>query len=66
MLNIHIITGPNIYFEKLHKYDGVIYRSITANIDIPNAPKKLKAFIQKVPKILAWKQSVIDYAVGLN
>ncbi|KAG1055541.1 hypothetical protein G6F43_002512 [Rhizopus delemar] len=45
--------GPNIYFEKLHKYDGVMYRSITANIDIPNAPIKLKAFIQKVLKLLA-------------
>ncbi|CAO3696422.1 unnamed protein product [Rhizopus microsporus] len=58
--------GLNIYFEKLHKYDDVMYRSITANIEIPNTPRKLKAFIQEVPKILAWKQSVINYAIDLN
>lgn len=58
--------GLNIYFEKLHKYDGVMYRSITANIEIPNTPRKLKAFIQEVPKILAWKQSVINYAIDLD
>jgi hypothetical protein len=43
-----------------------MYRSITANIEISNTLRKLVAFIQKVPKILTWKKSVINYTIDLN
>ncbi|KAG2198347.1 hypothetical protein INT46_008225 [Mucor plumbeus] len=64
--NIKKLTEYCKYFEKIHKYDDVMYSSITENSEIPNALRKLVAFIQKVPKILTWKKSVINYAIDLN
>ncbi|KAG0930096.1 hypothetical protein G6F57_012031 [Rhizopus arrhizus] len=54
--------GLNIYFEKLVKSDGVMYITIDVNMEIPTTPRKLVAYINKIPKILA----VINLAINLN
>ncbi|KAG1289377.1 hypothetical protein G6F65_000201 [Rhizopus arrhizus] len=50
--------GHYIYFEKLLIFDDTMYRKIDATMEIPNTPRKLKAFIKEIPSILAWKEAV--------
>lgn len=45
----------HIHFKRLIKFDGTMYRKIDATIEIPNTPRKLKAYIKEIPKIFAWK-----------
>ncbi|KAL0088350.1 hypothetical protein F4703DRAFT_1915457 [Phycomyces blakesleeanus] len=55
--------GHTIFFEKLVKYEDNMYRIVDATIEVPNTPRKLVAFIKKIPLIVAWKQAVIDYVI---
>lgn len=43
-----------------------MYRKIDATIEIPNTPRKLKAYIKEIPKIFAWKQAVINHVIDMN
>jgi hypothetical protein len=43
-----------------------MYRTIDVNMEIPTTPRKLIAYINKIPKILAWKLAVINLAINLN
>ncbi|CEP10658.1 hypothetical protein [Parasitella parasitica] len=58
--------GHYIYFEKLLIFDDTMYRKIDATMEIPNTPRKLKAFIKEIPSILAWKEAVTSHALNLN
>ncbi|KAI8645556.1 hypothetical protein BD408DRAFT_338648, partial [Parasitella parasitica] len=58
--------GHHIYFEKLVDVNGVMYRTIDVNMEIPTTPRKLIAYINEIPKILAWKQALINHAISLN
>jgi hypothetical protein len=53
----------SIYFEKLTRYNGSMFRTIHATIEIPTTPRKLVAYLQELPKILAWKEAVVNYAI---
>lgn len=54
-----------IFFEKLIKYDGAMYRIINANIEVPNTPRKLLAYLKEIPSIFAWKHGIINQIAGL-
>ncbi|KAG1294838.1 hypothetical protein G6F66_004867 [Rhizopus arrhizus] len=56
----------HIHFERLIKFDGTMYRKIDATIEIPNTPRKLKAYIKEIPKIFAWKQAVTNHMIDMN
>ncbi len=60
------VIGHYIYFEKLLIFDDTMYRKIDATMEIPNTPRKLKAFIKEIPSILAWKEAVTSHALSLN
>jgi hypothetical protein len=36
-----------IYFERLIRFEGAMYRKIDAAIEVPNTPRKLKALLNK-------------------
>lgn len=55
-----------VYFEKLSMYNGMMFRSLHATIEVPTTPRTLVAYIQNVPKILAWKQAVIDHTLQFD
>lgn len=55
-----------VYFEKLSMYNSMMFRSLHATIEVPTTPRTLLAYIQNVPKILAWKQAVIDHTLQFN
>lgn len=55
-----------VYFEKLSMYNSMMFRSLHATIEVPTTPRTLVAHIQNVPKILAWKQAVIDHTLQFN
>ncbi|GAA5813705.1 hypothetical protein MFLAVUS_007192 [Mucor flavus] len=44
----------------------IAIRKIDATMEIPNTPRKLKAFIKEIPSILAWKEAVTSHALNLN
>ncbi|KAG1535323.1 hypothetical protein G6F50_010742 [Rhizopus delemar] len=58
--------GHHIYFEKLVNADGVMYRTVDVNMEIPTTPRKLIAYINEIPRMLAWKQTLINHAISLN
>lgn len=60
------VIGHFIYFEKLLLFEDTKYRKIDATIEVPNTPRKLKAFIKVIPSILAWKEAVISFALNSN
>jgi hypothetical protein len=43
-----------------------MYRTDDVNMEIPTTPRKLLAYINEIPKILAWKQAVVNHAINLN
>lgn len=55
-----------IYFERLIKFEGAMCRKIDATIEVPNTPRKLKAFIKQIPMIFAWKQGVVSHVLNYN
>lgn len=58
--------GHNIYFEKLVQSDGVMYRTVDVNVEISTTPRKLIAYINEIPNIIAWKGAVINHALNLK
>jgi hypothetical protein len=64
-LNYHSFWAIDnfIYCEKLTKYNGSMFRTVHATVEVPNTPRKLVAYIQELLKVLAWKQAVVDYAI---
>ncbi|CAO3678995.1 unnamed protein product [Rhizopus microsporus] len=58
--------GHNIYFERLVHYDGVMYRTVDVVVEIPTTPRKLIAYINEIPNILAWEEALINHALNLN
>ncbi|KAG1459276.1 hypothetical protein G6F56_006198 [Rhizopus delemar] len=55
-----------IYFERLIKFEGAMCRKIDTTIEVPNTPRKLKAFIKQIPMIFAWKQGVVSHVLNYN
>lgn len=55
--------GKSIYFEKLTRYNGFMFRTIHVAIEVPTTPRNLIAYLQELPKILAWKEAVVNYAI---
>ncbi|ORE06877.1 hypothetical protein BCV72DRAFT_291160 [Rhizopus microsporus var. microsporus] len=52
--------------KNLIKHDGMLYRTVDIDMEIPNTPRKLLAYINKIPNILAWKQAVINHTLNLD
>lgn len=40
-----------------------MFRTIHATIEIPTTPRKLVAYLLELPKILVWKEAVVNYAI---
>lgn len=55
-----------IYFERLIRFEVAMYRKIDAAIEVPNTPRKLKAFIKQIPMIFAWKQGIVSHVLNYN
>ncbi|KAI7887580.1 uncharacterized protein EV154DRAFT_427164 [Mucor mucedo] len=55
-----------LYTNMLVHYDGVMYRTVDVVVDIPNTPRKLVAYVNQIPSILAWKEALINHALDLN
>lgn len=43
-----------------------MFRTIHATIEVPTTPRKLVTYVQELPKILAWKQAVVNHAIQLK
>ncbi|KAG0175262.1 hypothetical protein DFQ28_002122 [Apophysomyces sp. BC1034] len=56
-----------IHFESIIKisHDSHIQRTYFS-IDTPKTPRLLKALIEKVPPLFAWRQAVIDFVLAVN
>ena len=46
--------------------NGVMYRTVDVNMEIPTTSRKLVVYINEIPKLLAWKQALITHAISLN
>ncbi|KAL9542031.1 hypothetical protein MBANPS3_008811 [Mucor bainieri] len=53
-------SDHQIYFKKLVKYEDKLYRLIDVEAQIPNTPRKLVAYLKKIPDMIAWRQAVVN------
>lgn len=67
MLNYHsfFLTENCIYLEKLTRHNDLMFRSTHATIQVPNSPRKVVEYAQEIPRILAWKQAVVQHTLKL-
>lgn len=43
-----------------------MYRTVDVVVEIPTTLRKLIAYINEIPNILAWKEALINHALNLN
>jgi hypothetical protein len=49
-----------VNFEHLYKYQDKYIRNIDCSFKCPTTARLIKSYIKKVPKMLQWKEAVVN------